>query len=101
MKEKKWCPGAGSLAFRDTAPSSLVTCPVCGRGGLNGEEPAGHDYFGDADVRDGQGNWRYVVPQHQARKPRPEDIRQASFAPHDPYGREDLKRWCDSREWSR
>lgn len=94
MKEKKWCPGAGSLAFRDTAPSSLVTCPVCNRKGLNGEEPnsaglTNYDSYHDC----------LVVPRHTARKTQPGDIGQASFAPHDPLGREDVKRWGDSREW--
>ena len=88
MKEKKWCPGAGSLAFRDTAPSSLVTCPVCNRKGLNGEEPnsaglTNYDSYHDC----------LVVPRHTARKTQPRDIGQASFAP--PEGRY-LR---DSREW--
>lgn len=101
MKEKKWCPGAGRLARLDAPPANLVTCPVCNRRGLNGEEPARQGFYGDADVRDEQGNWRYAVPRHQAKPTRPEDVRQAPMAPHDPFGREAEKRWCDSREWDR
>jgi hypothetical protein len=88
VKEKKWCSGAGSLAFRDAAPSSLVTCPVCNRKGLNGEEPNSAGLTNYDSCHD-----CLVVPRHTARKTQPGDIGQASFAP--PEGRY-LR---DSREW--
>ena len=101
MKEKKWCPGAGKLAPLTALPSSLVTCPVCNRRDLNGELPAHASHYGVDDIRDAEDNYRYEVPRHQAKPTRPEDIRQAPMAPHDPFGREAEKRWCDSRGWDR
>ena len=101
MKPKTWCPGAGKLAPLDAPPSSLVTCPVCDRHGLNGELPKPPVHYGVDDLRDAKGRDRYEVPRHQAKPTRPEDIGEAPMAPHDPFGREALNRWYDSREWGR
>lgn len=60
---KTWCKGAGQLAI-PLRPSSLVTCPECGRPNLNGEEPSSHGMLCGDDVKDGDGNWRMVVPRH-------------------------------------
>ena len=101
MKPKTWCAGAGKLAPLDAPPSSLVTCPVCDRHGLNGELPKPPVHYGVDDLRDAKGRDRYEVPRHQAKPTRPEDIGEAPMAPHDPFGREALNRWYDSREWDR
>jgi rRNA maturation protein Nop10 len=76
-----------------------VTCPVCGRKDLNGEPPHSAGFSTYEAYHEKSGEYRLVVPRHTARKMQPRDIGQASFAPHDPYGREDVNRWCDSRGW--
>lgn len=82
MKPKQWCPGAGKLARYDVLPSSLVTCGVCNRGGLNGAAPTRYERFTTAEGRivfgdephDGEGRLMGIVPAHQAKKTAPEDI---------------------------
>jgi hypothetical protein len=92
VKSKQWCSGAGQFAHRDAAPSSLVTCPVCNRKGLNGEEPRSAGLTTYEAYDEAAGEYRLVVPRHAAKKTQPGDIGQASFPAREPY---------DSREWGR
>lgn len=67
-----WCPGAGQSVELRQEPSSLVTCPVCGRRNL-----------GAVDVRwDSENYWIHVgtVPKHRAAAPTLADAERAIAA---------------------
>lgn len=74
VNDRPFCPGAGSLA-PPREPSSLVTCPDCGRENLSGSRPP---------ICDDDG--RLVVPKHresaQAYEWRARRAREANEAQH-------------------
>jgi hypothetical protein len=99
---KQPCPGAGLTVHLTALPSSLVTCPVCGRknlGAIGVRDAAYSEIDGYGDVGD--------VPPHSAAKSSAAEAMAACKANARGMRSEDdrfqraLNEWYDSREWLR